>query len=126
MRVVYILSMLLAVAAGMDLHGDETLFEQVKDFKLGNRQSKVLSFPGVDPAKGRVVVDLRCRIDYPRAAGWCPCWQIEVNGKAITATATRSETCDCRILEETVDGVSHCIHIPEVYLEGILENLRTT
>ncbi|MBR3921662.1 MAG: hypothetical protein IKJ45_00980, partial [Kiritimatiellae bacterium] len=69
-----------------------TLLEIPGDIKLGNRQCKVLSFPGVDPAKGRVVVDLRCRIDYPRAAGWCPCWQIEVNGKAITAAATRSET----------------------------------
>ena len=69
-----------------------TLLEIPGDVKLGNRQSKVLSFPGVDPAKGRIVVDFQYRIDYPRAAGWCPCWQIEVNGKTITAAATRSET----------------------------------
>jgi hypothetical protein len=68
------------------------LLEIPKDVKLGNRQCKALCFPGVDPAKGRVVVDIRCRIDYPRAAGRSPCWQIEVNGKAITAAATRSET----------------------------------
>ena len=69
-----------------------TLLEIPKNVKLGDRQCKALCFPWVDPAKGRVVVDLSCRIDYPRAAGWCPCWQIEVNGKAITAAATRSET----------------------------------
>ena len=44
-----------------------TLLEIPKDVKLGDRQCKALSFPGVDPAKGRVVVDLSCRIDYPRA-----------------------------------------------------------
>ena len=59
------------------------------DIRLGNRQSRELRFPGVDVSKGRVVVEMRNRIDYPRAAGWCPCWQIEVNGKAITAAATR-------------------------------------
>ena len=62
------------------------------DIRLGNRQSRELRFPGVDVSKGRVVVEMRNRIDYPRAAGWCPCWQIEVNGKAITAAATRSAT----------------------------------
>ena len=57
------------------------------DIRLGNRQSRELRFPGVDVSKGRVVVEMRNRIDYPRAAGWCPCWQIEVNGKAIICAA---------------------------------------
>ena len=81
-----------SVMAAFAAHGGEVLFEHGKEFKIGNRQCKEFRFVSPDPAKGRVVVDLRCRIDYPRAAGWCPCWQIEVNGKAITAAATRSET----------------------------------
>ena len=62
------------------------------DIRLGNRQSRELGFPGVDPAKGRVVVDFHNRIDYPKAGGWCPCWQIFVNGTPLSAAATRSET----------------------------------
>ena len=71
---VFVFGAMLAVAAGLDAG---TLLEIPGDVKLGNRQSKVLSFPGVDPAKGRIVVDFQYRIDYPRAAGWCPCWQID-------------------------------------------------
>ena len=60
--------------------------------RLGNRQSREFRFAGTDAAKGRVVVDFHNRIDYPRAAGWCPCWQIFVNGTPLSASATRSET----------------------------------
>lgn len=63
-----------------------------KDIYIGNRQHRAWAFPGVDPAKGRVVVEFLHRIDWPRLGGWCPCWQIEVNGKVLTAAATRSET----------------------------------
>ena len=68
------------------------LFNADGDIKLRNRQSRELLFYGVDPAKGRVVVDFHNRIDYPKAGGWCPCWQIFVNGTPLSAMATRRET----------------------------------
>ena len=68
------------------------LFSADGDIKLRNRQSRELRFCGVDPAKGRVVVDFHNRIDYPKAGGWCPCWQIFVNGTLLSSAATRSET----------------------------------
>ena len=68
------------------------LFNADGDIKLRNRQSRELRFYGVDPAKGRVVVDFHNRIDYPKAGGWCPCWQIFVNGTPLSAMATRGET----------------------------------
>ena len=46
---VFVFGAMLAVVAGLDAG---TLLEIPGDVKLGNRQSKVLSFPGVDPAKG--------------------------------------------------------------------------
>ena len=88
-KIVFVFWAMVSFVFGMKA---EMLYELPDDVKLGNRQSKELRFPGVDPANGRIVVDLRCRIDYPRAAGWCPCWQIEVNGKTITAAATRNES----------------------------------
>ena len=63
-----------------------------KDEYVYNRGHRSWEFPAVDIAKGRVVVDFYHRIDYPRTGGWCPCWQIEVNGKVLTASATRTET----------------------------------
>ena len=63
-----------------------------RNVSILNRQSREWQFPSVDPAKGRVVVSFRHRIDFPKPAGWCPCWQIEVNGKVLTAMATRSES----------------------------------
>jgi hypothetical protein len=44
----------------------------------------------------------------------------------LVISATCSELSDCRILEKTINLVSHCVHIPEVYLEGILEDFGTT
>ena len=69
----------------------EVFFKAEGDIRLRNRQSRELKFPGVDPAKGRVVVDFHNRIDFPKAGGWCPCWQIFVNGTPLSAAATRSE-----------------------------------
>ena len=68
------------------------IFKEKGDLRLGNRQSREFAFAGTDATKGRVVVDFHNRIDYPRAAGWCPCWQIFVNGTPLSAAATRSET----------------------------------
>ena len=83
---------LFAVAAAAFAAEASVLVEEKREFRLGNRQSKEFAFPGLDFKGGRVVVEFRNRIDYPKAAGWCPCWQIVVNGKVITAAATRSET----------------------------------
>lgn len=74
------------------------LIAQQGNVGILNRQSHECRFPAVDPEKGRVVVSFRHRIDFPKPAGWCPCWQIEVNGKVLTAMATRSET---RLLNKT-------------------------
>ena len=68
------------------------LVDECENVVIPSRQSHAWTFPGVDPVKGRMVLEFRHRIDYPKAAGWCPCWQLEVNGKTITAAATRSET----------------------------------
>ena len=80
-----------SIVAAFAAQGGEVLLEHCKDFKIGNRQCREFRFVSPDPAKGRVVIDFRNRIDYPRLGGWCPCWQIFVNGKVLTASATRSE-----------------------------------
>ncbi len=69
-----------------------TLLSVGGDVRLGNRQSREWTFPAAAPDKGRVVVEFRNRIDYPTASGWCPCWQIFVNGTPLSSAATRSET----------------------------------
>lgn len=68
------------------------LLEEPGETFIESRNSREWTFPAADPANGRVVVEFCNRIDYPRAAGWCPCWQIDVNGHLLTASATRSET----------------------------------
>ena len=42
----------------------------------------------------------------------------------ISATCCKSR--DCRIVKKAVNGISHCIDIPEINLECIVENLGTT
>ncbi len=69
-----------------------TLLDAPACTNIPNRQSCAWTFPGVDAGNGRVVLEFRHRIDYPRAAGWCPCWQLEVNGRTLTAAATRQES----------------------------------
>ena len=68
------------------------LLNDAGETRILNRQNHEWMFPPADPSVGRVVVSFRHRIDFPKPAGWCPCWQIEVNGKPLTAMATRSET----------------------------------
>ena len=80
------------VAAAIAADAAVILKEEKGNLRLGNRQSREFAFAGTDTTKGRVVVDFHNRIDYPRAAGWCPCWQIFVNGTPLSAAATRSET----------------------------------
>ena len=87
--VVAMAATMIAVDASAD---DQILLIEKGELRLANRQSREWTFPAVDSARGRVVVEFRNRIDYPTASGWCPCWQIFVNGKMLTAAATRSET----------------------------------
>lgn len=70
----------------------QVLVKSDADVFVQNRKHHSWTFPGVDVANGRVVVDFLHRIDYPRLGGWCPCWQITVNGKVLTASASRTET----------------------------------
>lgn len=69
----------------------ESLVRESEDVYLGDRQSRTWTFGGMNVATGRVVVSFRQRINYPKVAGWCPCWQIQVNGRTLNATATRHE-----------------------------------
>ena len=85
-------SALSAVLVAFSLaYGDNVLLTQRDCVTILNRKSHAWTFPGVAPDKGRVVLEFRHRIDYPHPAGWCPCWQLEVNGRTITAAATRRE-----------------------------------
>ena len=92
MKVVGLIALLLAVSLLKADADVKVLVESNESVKILNRENHEWAFPSVDPSKGRVTVSFRHRIDFPKPAGWCPCWQIEVNGKVLTAMATRSET----------------------------------
>lgn len=70
----------------------ETFLAEKEDVFVRTRDCREWKLPAMDTAKGRVVVEFNARIDYPRVAGWCPCWQILVNGHILMAAATRNET----------------------------------
>jgi len=89
---VWIVAMAATMVAACASAADQILLAEKGELRLANRQSRKWTFPAVNPGNGRVVVEFRNRIDYPTASGWCPCWQIFVNGKMLTAAATRSET----------------------------------
>jgi hypothetical protein len=91
MKVVGLIALLLAVSLLKADADVKVLVESNESVKILNRENHEWAFPSVDPSKGRVTVSFRHRIDFPKPAGWCPCWQIEVNGKVLTAMATRSE-----------------------------------
>ena len=58
---------------------------------ITDRQMHEWRFPAADASKGRILLEFLHRLDYPRAAGWCKCWQVVVNGKTLTPFATRSQ-----------------------------------
>ena len=92
MRLLFCVLAVCAVQAQTASAHDAVLLDSPDDVYILSRASRAWTFPAVDPAGGRVMLSFRHRIDYPRAAGWCPCWQLEVNGKIVTAAATRRET----------------------------------
>ena len=47
----------------------QMLLAEMREVRLGNRQSREWTFPAVDSLRGRVVVEFRNRIDYPTASG---------------------------------------------------------
>ncbi|MBR7131088.1 MAG: hypothetical protein IKC82_03745 [Lentisphaeria bacterium] len=69
--------------------GEKLLLDGGREFFIERRDYKEFRFPAA-PAGKQVVVEFRHRTDYPRPAGWCPCWQIEVNGKMLSSMATRT------------------------------------
>ena len=79
-------SVLLAEAA------PRVLVEAKEDVVIDSRAQKEWRFPAVSDAHGRITVEFFHRIDYPRAAGFCRALQIEVNGKAINSSGTRSRS----------------------------------
>ena len=106
MKVVGLIALLLAVSLLKADADVKVLVESNESVKILNRENHEWAFPSVDPSKGRVTVSFRHRIDFPKPAGWCPCWQIEVNGKVLTAMATRSET---RLLNKPYE-LKHNLH----------------
>ena len=89
---VWIVTLAVIMGAACACAECQMLLAEEREVRLGNRQSREWTFPAVDSLRGRVVVEFRNRIDFPTASGWCPCWQIFVNGKVLTSAATRSET----------------------------------
>ena len=82
---------LIFVLGAFCVFGD-VLLQETEPVFVDTRNFKEWRFAPVDSAKGRVVVEFKNHIDYPRPAGFCPCWQILVNGKILTASATRTHT----------------------------------
>lgn len=69
----------------------KTLLDCPDEIFIYNRQNKVWTFPAVEPG-GCVTVEFRHRIDFTKPVGWRPCWQIEVNGRRLTAMGSRTAT----------------------------------
>lgn len=74
--------------AAVNWLGAAVLLDSPEEIFIYNRQNREWTFPAVEP-NGRVTVEFRHRVDFSRPAGWCPCWQIEVNGHVLTSMGTR-------------------------------------
>lgn len=68
---------------------EKVLFSAPEEFFIRLHDNKVWTLPPWD-GKGRIVVQFEQRLDFPRLAGWAPCWQILVNEKLISAMADRN------------------------------------
>ncbi len=78
----------LFIAVSANLLSGAVLLDAPGEVFIYNRQNREWTFPAVKPGK-KVTVEFRHRIDFPKPAGWCPCWQIEVNGRKISRMGTR-------------------------------------
>ena len=84
------LTMLLLLGAVFALKAETILLDMPEEFFIERRDYKELKLPPV-PRNRQIVIEFRHRTDYPKPAGWCPCWQIEVNGKMLSSMATRTK-----------------------------------
>ena len=84
------LTMLLLLGAVFTLKAETILLDMPEEFFIERRDYKELKLPPV-PRNRQIVIEFRHRTDYPKPAGWCPCWQIEVNGKMLSSMATRTK-----------------------------------
>ena len=49
------------------------LVEEPDEIFIATRRSHEWAFSMTDADKGRVTVEFRHRIDFPKLGGWCPC-----------------------------------------------------
>ena len=80
---------------------DRILIRQPQECFIGLHDNQVWQLPPWD-GKGRVVVSFEQRLDFPRLGGWCPCWQILVNDRLLSAMADRNNT---RLLNKGLTAV---------------------
>jgi hypothetical protein len=70
---------------------DNILLNSPKEVHILAKTDKVWRFPQIQ-ANGRVLLEFEHRIDHPQLAGWCPAWQLFINGRIVSGMATRSHT----------------------------------
>ena len=80
---------------------DQILLQQPQECFIGLHDNQVWQLPPWD-GKGRVVVSFEQRLDFPRLGGWCPCWQISVNDKLLSAMADRNSS---RLLNKPISAI---------------------
>lgn len=68
---------------------DRVIIQQPQEFFIGLHDNQAWMLPAWD-GRGRVVVSLEHRLDFPRLGGWNPCWQIFVNDRLLSAMADRN------------------------------------
>ena len=84
------LSFALAVLSACLMLGaaDQILIHQPQEFFIGLHDNQAWMLPPWD-GKGRVVISLEQRLDFPRLGGWNPCWQIFVNDHLLSGRPWR-------------------------------------
>ena len=80
-------------AATAALPEASVLLEEKAPVFVDTRDSRSWKFPAVDPRAGRVVVEFRNRIDYPRTAGWCSLLPFPSHGERLLISIQHSMIC---------------------------------
>ena len=86
LKFIFLFTILFAAAGFLQA---EVLLDSPKEIFIYNRQNQVWNFPAVKSG-GTVTVEFRHRINCAKPLGWRPCWQIEVNGRLLTAMGSRT------------------------------------
>ncbi len=99
-------ALMLLLLAGFSAGAAENVLVSTPDEKMITLRNNHDWHFKADPTAGRITVRFKHRLDFPRLAGWCPCWQIQVNGQLVTPQATRSYS---RLLNKPQD-MTHVDH----------------